>query len=186
MIKTATIVRVAYARRVLLVSWLLISLGTSGVGAWQISKPQVSGNVEVRERITVLIKETLHEGQGVVDGVRIWSRVPPSNKTIEEIKRYGDDAVPPLTKYLDSDEEPERALAVEFLGRLGGRRIINPLQNVIRYDASPTIRISALGWISQTTPWKLASPVILEATERDVDPMVREAAKDLLVNHDRK
>ena len=185
MIKMASIVRVAYARRVLLVSWLLISLCTSGVGAWQVSKPQVSGNVEVRERIAVLIKETLDERHGVVDGVRIWSRVPPSNETVEEIKRYGDDAVPPLRKYLDSDDERERALAVVFLGLLGGRRIIIPLQNVIRYDASPTIRISALRWISQT-PWELASPIIREATERDVDPMVREAAKDLLVNHDPK
>jgi hypothetical protein len=153
--------------------------------AWQATKPQLSGNVEVTERIAVLIKETLHKGHGVVDGVRIWSRVPPSNKTVEEIKRYGDDAVPALTKYLNSDDELERALAVEFLGLLGGRRIIIPLQNVIRSDASPTMRIRALGWISET-PWELASPIIREATERDVDPMVREAAKDLLVNHDPK
>ena len=149
------------------------------------SKPQVSGNVEVRERIAILIRESLHEGEGIIDGVRIWSRVPPSNKTIEEIKRYSDDAVPPLTKYFQSDDERERALAVEFLGRLGGRRITIPLQSVIRYDASPTIRIQALGWISQA-PWELASSVIRESTETDADPRVREAAKNLLVNHDPK
>jgi HEAT repeat protein len=136
----------------------------------------------VRERIAVLIQEALQEGEGVVNGIRIWSRVPPSTKAINEIKRYGDDSVPALTRYLGSDNEHERALAVEFLGLLGGRRIVTPLQKVIRYDASRRIRIQALLWISQA-PWELASPVIREAMETDLDPSVREAAKNILVEH---
>lgn len=90
--------------------------------------------------------------------------------------------MPVLTRYLHSDNERERTLAVEFLGLLGGGRIIVPLQNVIRYDRSRTIRIQALRWISQA-PWEQASPVIREASEKDKDPKVRKAANEILVNH---
>jgi HEAT repeat protein len=108
--------------------------------------------------------------------------VPPSPGAVEEIIKFGDDAVPVLTRYLDSNNEPERAIAVEFLGRLGGERIIVPLRKVIKNDSSRSMRIEALGWISQA-PWEQAAPVISEAADTDPDPKVREAAKEILVKH---
>lgn len=179
--------RVPYSRQIILVPSVVICLYAIGVGAWQIDRPQLSttqvaDRTEVRERIAALIREALQEGEGTVNGIRTWSRVPPSNKAIEEIKKYGDDSVPVLSRYLDSDNERERAVAVEFLGLLGGRRIIVPLRNAISYDASPTIRIQALRWISQA-PWELSAPVIRRAAETDLDSKVREAANDILINH---
>ncbi len=182
MVKIKIMLRVASSRQMFLLPSVVICLCAIGVDAWQIGKPQVAEKTELQKRIAVLIREALQEGEGTVDGTRIWTRVPPSPKAIEEIKKYGDDSVPVLTRYLDSDNERERALAVDFLGRLGGRHIIVPLRNVIRYDASRTIRIQALHWISHA-PWELASPVIREARETDLDPEVRETAKDILVDH---
>jgi HEAT repeat protein len=182
MLKIMRILILVSSRRTFLQVAGLICLCAVGVGAWHISTPQVSDKTKVRERITVLIREALKEGEGSVDGIKTWSRVPPSTKTIEEIQAYGDDSVPVLTKFLDSDNERERAIAVDFLGRLGGRRIIIPLRNVIRYDASRSIRLQALAWIS-LAPWEFASAVVREAMDTDPDPKVREAAKDILNNH---
>jgi hypothetical protein len=68
---------------------------------------------------------------------------------------------------------------VEFLGLLGGSRIIAPLQKAIKYDSSPDIRILALRWITQA-PGNLASPIIRKAATTDPDQRVREEAKSLL------
>ena len=169
-----------YRKRVLWLSCLL-TLGI-GVGAWQDRAPQGSSQGDLRDRIATLINQGVHQGEGVIDGVKTWSRVPPSSEALEEIRRYGDDAVPALAKHLNSQDERERALAVEFLGMLGGRRVV-ALQDVIRHDASPSLRIRALGWISQT-PWELAAPVIRDAESTAPNKKVREAARDLLAHED--
>jgi len=178
-----TVLRVASSRSMFLLPSVLICLFAISIGAaWQVRRPQASEKDEVRERIAVLIHNALEAGNGSVEGVRTWSRVPPSPGAVEEIIKFGDDAVPVLTRYLDSNNEPERAIAVEFLGRLGGERIIVPLRKVIKNDSSRSMRIEALGWISQA-PWEQASPVISEAADTDPDPKVREAAKEILVKH---
>ncbi len=82
-------------------------------------------------------------------GFKVWRRVPPAKKNVEEIRNYGDEAVSALTNHLNSESDRERALAIEFLGLLSGRRIILPLQKVIRSDNSPSIRILALRWMTQ-------------------------------------
>ena len=105
--------------------------------------------------------------------------VPPAKRNVEEVRRYGDEAVPVLTNYLSTESDRERALAVEFLGLLGGRRIIPPLQRVIQEDTSPTIRILALRWITQA-PFNLVSPIIREAATRDLDEQVRKEAQEIL------
>src|SRR5262245_45544502 len=51
---------------------------------------------EIRERISTIIRETIKRGEFTVDGVKIWTRVPPSDDNVEEIKAYGDKAVPVL------------------------------------------------------------------------------------------
>lgn len=156
-----------------------------GISAWQVNYAQVLSQAEIGDKISALISETLREGEGVVKGIKVWSRVPPSTKTVEELKRYGDGAVPVLAKRLDSGNERERAIAIEFLGLLGGRRIATPLQKAIRYDNSSTIRILALRWVTRA-PWDSAAPIIREAAEADLDEKVREEAKHLLANHQPK
>jgi HEAT repeat protein len=108
--------------------------------------------------------------------------VPPSEEAVEEIKLLGDGAVPVLAGYLRSGNERERALAVELLGRLGGRRVFAPLREAIRGDTSPALRVLAMRWITQTS-WDSASAVIREAAEKDSDENVRREAQSILASH---
>lgn len=172
--------RCACPRNLLHLSGLLLCLSVVGAGGWQIKGQQAVNKVAVRERIAALIRETLQQGEGNVDGVRLQTSVPPSTETIEEIKHYGDDAVLVLTDYLQSESVRERSLAIKLLGSLGGSRIVDPLQKVIRYDESPTIKQTALRSITQA-PWELALPVVREAAETDPDSRVRAAARELLI-----
>jgi hypothetical protein len=133
-----------------------------------------------------VIQETIKQGEGyTAEGIKFWTRVPPSTKDIEEIKAYGDRAVPILEEYLYSDVGPEGSLALEILGRLGGSRIVEPLKRVAQQSTSAPRRQAALTWLTQA-PWELAFPIIHNASETDRDPQVREVARDLLVNYSPK
>lgn len=139
----------------------------------------------VRERIAVLMAYIIKKGEGVAsDGVAVWMPylARPSNEDIEEIKRYGDDAVPILSEYLTAGGEREKSLAMRFLGVLGGSRIVEPLRKVILHETSPLLRELALRWLT-TAPWEMVSPIIKEAMESDADPQVREAAKNILTSY---
>ena len=162
---------------------LLMVLSTCGSAVckepMQTTGAQATARDAATKSIDRIISETLKEGEGVVNGVRVWRRVPPAKKNVEEIRRFGVEAVPFLINHLSSESDRERALAVEFLGLLGGRRIIPPLQKVIQEDTSPTMRILALRWITQA-PFNLVSPIIHEAATRDLDEQVRQEAQEIL------
>jgi len=144
-------------------------------GAGQNNKQAVS----VRERVEKIIRERLSEGTSTANGIRVQTRTPPSAQVRKEIRECGNDAIPVLTNYSQSEHENERVIAVELLGILGGARIVTPLKNVVEKDASPTIRILALRWLSQA-PSNRASPIIRKAARTDADEGVRKAARDIL------
>lgn len=138
---------------------------------------------KVRERIARIMRDTLKQGETKVNGVvASWTRIPPSSEAVEEVKCYGDDAVPVLAKYLKSKDSPKKELALRFLGELGGSRIVEPLRTFILYETSPFLRELALRWLT-TAPWDMVSPIIKEAMESDSDPKVREAAKNILASY---
>lgn len=134
----------------------------------------------IRKRIAILIGHTIQMSEAVTsDGVRIQTAARPSNEDIEEIKRYGDAAVSILAEYLSSEDGRQKNLAIRFLGLLGGNRIIAPLEKVIRQDPSPSVRETALRWLTNA-PWDVVSPIITQAAQNDPDPGVRQAARELL------
>ena len=137
----------------------------------------------LRDQIRKLIRDTVQEGKGVTpEGIKYRTRVPPSNEAVEEVRGFGDKAIPVLTEYLWSRDTDESAVAMRFLGALGGKRIVAPLRQVIRQHPSPAARISAMRWLREV-PCELAAPVLREAAERDSDPSVRRKARDLLSAH---
>lgn len=172
----------AYLRKRVLLLGLLICSVVVGAGAWHPVRPQQSDKVAVKDRIAVIMRETIQQGDGSTGDIKTWTKVPPSTEAVEEIRKFGDDAVPVLAEYFHSEDGREHYFAIEFLGLLGGSRIIKPLREVILYAASPGDRAMALRWITQA-PWKEAEPIIREAAETDTDSRVRETAKDLLVSY---
>jgi hypothetical protein len=145
--------------------------------------PPASDEGTIRERISAIIDETIKQGEGyTVEGVKFWTKMPPSTKDVQEIKSYGQKAVPILEEYLFSDVGREGNLALDILGRLGDSQIVEPLKRVIEQSTSPSRRDLALRWVTQA-PLELALPIIRNAAETDRDPKVRALARDLLVQY---
>ena len=107
----------------------------------------------IRERIATIFRDTLKRGdtQIELDGhsvVTAHTFIPPATEYIEEIRRYGEEAIPVLTEYLDRGSGFEKYLAMRFLGSIGGKSIIDPLRRVALDDPSPSFRATALLWLS--------------------------------------
>src|SRR4030095_4569747 len=145
--------------------------------------PPVSDEGAIRERIATIIHNTIKQGEGrTVDGVEFWTRVPPSTKDVEEIKSYGDKAVPILEEYLFSDVGREGDLVLRILGGMGGSLVVEPLKRVIEQSTSAWRRQEALRALTQA-PWELAVPIMRNAAETDRNSEVRKEARDLLVGY---
>ena len=160
---------------------LMIFLCLIGVG--KVSGQEAPNQDKVRRRVAIIMSKTLKRGEGEItqngEKIKVWTRMPPDTKDVEEIQRYGDAAVPVLAEYLKSGSPSEKDFAMQFLGVMGGSRIVEPLLSVIQNDDSPAMRKTALRWITQA-PWDMAGPIIEKAAESDPDPDVREEAKQLL------
>lgn len=106
--------------------------------------PSDTYKARVRQEIQEIMRESLTQGEGemIQDGVRVTVRtkMPPTQSANDEIRRYGDDAVPILAEYLESGSEREREATVWFLGILGGSRIREPLRRAVQNDSSAYIR----------------------------------------------
>lgn len=141
----------------------------------------------MRERIAIIFRETLKRGETIIDRkefppVTALTFVPPSTEHIDEIRRYGDDAIPILSDYLKRGTGFEKYLAMRFLDAIGGKNIIGPLRRVALYDPSPSFRTSALLWLSAAR-WDLAAPIIRHAADKDSSAEVRTQAKAILAQH---
>jgi hypothetical protein len=145
-----------------------------------------SNNHVIRERIDTIFRETLKQGAHAVEvnGSLVTSQTfsPPVPWYVDEIQRYGDDAIPILAGYLSSGSGFEKYLAMRFLGLIGGRGAVEPLRKVALDDVSSSFRLTALLWLS-VAPWDLAYPTIKHVANNDSSLEVREMAKEILIHH---
>lgn len=142
----------------------------------------------VRERVATIFRETLKQGEFSVErggGRRVTARtfVPPSTEHVDEMRRYGDDAIPVLAEYLNSGSGFEKYLAMRLLGAIGGKGVVEPLGKIALSDASAGFRLAALLWLTDA-PWDLASPIIRQAAEHDDSSEVRDKALEILARHE--
>ena len=141
----------------------------------------------IRDRIAIIFEETLKQGERRVElsdhsVVTARTFIPPTNEHVEEIRRYGADAVPILSDYLDRGTGWEKYLAMRFLDSIGGKSIIDPLRRVALNDPSPDFRATALLWLGAAR-WDLAAPIIRQAASKDSFPEVRKQAQKILRQH---
>ena len=149
---------------------------------------QTSDDRVMHERIATIFSETFKQGESGVghNGNRqITTRtfIPPSTKSIDEIRHYGEAAIPILAKYLDSGSGFEKYLAMRFLGSIGGTPILEPLSKVALKDSSSSFRLVALLWLADL-PGDLVYPIIRQIAENDTSFEVREKAKEILAQHE--
>jgi hypothetical protein len=137
----------------------------------------------IRERIRTIMRQTIESGETVnmFHGQQVIARtfVPPSNLAVEEVKGYGEKAVPILSEYLRQPRGFEKYHAMRLLGAIGGKSVVEPLGQVALHDASSGYREYALACLTQA-PWNLAAPILRKAETSDPDLRVRQRAKELL------
>ena len=137
----------------------------------------------IRERVQRILRETIEDGETVImlDGRQVIARtfIPPSELAVDEVKAYGDKAVPILAEYLRQTSGFEKYHAMRLLGAIGGKSVVAPLRQVALHDSSAGYREYALAFLTQA-PWELAAPILQEAASRDADLKVRQRAKELL------
>ena len=64
------------------------------------NRRQIQTTAKVRERVNTIIRETLKRGEfTTAEGVKVITRMPPSAKDVEEMKRGGDEVVTPLEEH---------------------------------------------------------------------------------------
>ena len=159
---------------------VLICILSVGSGKTQEQTHATCDKGKVRERVSTIIRETLKQGENRVNGIiAAWTRIPPSNEAIEEMRCYGDVAVPVLVEHLNSKDDRKKELAIRFLGELGGSQIVEPPRMIVQYETSSLLRNIAVRWLTEA-PWDLASPIIQQAAQNDPDPSVRQTAQELL------
>jgi hypothetical protein len=156
----------------------------------------------VRERIAVLVAARLKDRETLLSKpaptsnssdatsgefkakpsgvIVVYTRIPPAKEMVEEIIQYGDVGLKFLTSYLKSNKEGERFIAIEFIGLLGGERIIAPLKEVLQTDASSSIRVFALRWLA-TAPLDKVLPIISEEAKSNTDEAIRKEAGIVLL-----
>ena len=136
-----------------------------------------------RARIVEIMQRTLKAGEGrIVRNGQVYNtytRRGPSTADLEEIRGYGNEAVPILAEYLASKNAPEYELAMKFLGAIGGSSIVTPLKDVIFQDPSARKREYAIRAITQA-PRDEALVVLHRAAVSDRDAQVRKVAKEML------
>ena len=167
---------------------MMVGLVAIFVSRGQSAVPEIAGVGQDpvdkrRARIVEIMQRTLKAGEGriVRNGqiINTYTRRGPSTEDVEEIRAYGDDAVPILADYLSSNKAPEYELAMKFLGAIGGSSIVPPLQVVILQDQSARKREYAVITITQA-PRDEAIAVLRSAAANDHDARVREVAKEML------
>jgi hypothetical protein len=170
---------------------LLIVLGpllAASVMAQQSNSTPVDSKT-IHTRIEEIVRATLKAGEGRIlhngQVINTYTRSPPTSEHVEEVKRFGDDAVPVLEQYLSSDIAPEYELAMRFLGALGGSRIVDPLRKIILLDPSARKREYAVRAITQA-PWDEASEILRYSAASDPDPQVRGLAREMLQGYARQ
>src|SRR6185295_14000820 len=108
-----------------------VASGQTNVTAFSQTLAQASEKEGIRERISAIIRETIKQGEGTVNGIKFYTRVPPSDDEVQEIKNYGDKAVPILEEILWSGDNLAGDLALRVLGLLGGSQMVEPLKRVV-------------------------------------------------------
>jgi hypothetical protein len=137
----------------------------------------------IRERIQAIMRQTIETGETVnmSHGRQVIAKtfVAPSNLAVEEVKGYGEKAVPILSEYLRRPRGFEKYHAMRLLGAIGGKSVVEPLGQVALHDVSSEYREYALAFLMQA-PWNLAAPILRKAETSDPNLRVRQRAKELL------
>ncbi len=163
--------------RLVLVAVFLSCFGVPGSPL--LAQPRKRGQsaaMTKRERIAEIMEETLRRGEGSVQGVRTYTRVPQSGQAVAELRRMGPEGIALLAEYTSSGTARQKSFAIELLGRIGGTGIIAPLDQVLRTCPSASFRQMALRWLPSERN-DVVRQILTRTAESDSDSEVRSLAQ---------
>ena len=135
-----------------------------------------------RRRVAQIMEEAIKQGQSAVQGIHIFTRVPPSSEEIAELRELGPDAISVLAEYLSSGSPQKQLLAVEFLGRIGGSAVIPPLDFVLRTSPSAPLREITLRWLPLEKN-EAVRQILVRTVKTDKNSAVRDLAQQRLADY---
>ena len=137
----------------------------------------------IRQRISAIIDTAVKRAHITTpDGIQVTMRPLMRDEDYEEVKRFGDRAVPVLSEYLTSEDILEQEDAVRLLAHLKGDSALDALEKFAESAGSPFIRATALRNLAPQLPLDKIEPMLIKISKSDPDPRVRKLALDLLEN----
>lgn len=148
--------------------------------------PEIKPTQEfINSQVTEIVENALQRGTGSTpEGVRITPmRAEASIEEMDQIKAFGDRAIPPLSGYFDTSNYRAQHLAVRILAYIGGKGVIAPLSKAAEHSPSEVVRLSAVECLGQQ-PWEDAAPTVKRVASDDSNPLVREHAQRVIAAHE--
>ena len=138
----------------------------------------------VEKRVNEIMELALKKGVITLpDGVRATPmRANTSLEELQELRSFGERAISPLSKYLDSTDLRAQTLAVNLVGAIGGKSAIRPLSYAADRCTSAVARLAAVENLGQQ-PWADVVNVIERVSANDPDPLVKKAAQEMVAKH---
>jgi HEAT repeat protein len=139
----------------------------------------------INRRVAEIMDNALQRGTGSTpQGVRISPmRAEASMEEMDQIKAFGAEAIPPLSRYFDTSNYRAQHLAVRILSYIGGKGVIAPLTKAAEHSPSEVVRLSAVECLGQQL-WEDAAPVVKRVASNDSNPLVREHAQRVIAAHE--
>lgn len=146
-----------------------------------------TAQVKVNKRVDEIMDRALKEDVFTTpEGVRVTPMgANVSSEAMQEIQTFGDQAIAPLAKYLDSPDRRAQTLATKLLGAIGGSNTIKPLIHAAEKCTSSIARTVAL-FNLERLEWKDVGGVIERVALNDSDLQVRKTAQDIIAKHQAK
>ncbi|MCU1255416.1 MAG: hypothetical protein JWM83_1715 [Candidatus Angelobacter sp.] len=157
-----------------------LSVGASG------QSPEIKPTQEfINSQVTEIVENALQRGTGSTpEGVRITPmRAEVSMEEMDQIKAFGDRAIPPLSRYFDTSNYRAQHLAVRILAYIGGKEVIAPLSKAAEHSPSEVVRLSAVECLGQQL-WEDVAPIVKRVASDDSNPLVREHAQRVIAAHE--
>jgi HEAT repeat protein len=176
--------RIGYKGTLRYFAWLLFSLMGLCPHIIRAQTAAQPSQELVDKRVSEIIDHALQEGVITTpEGVRATPmKAHISIEQSKEIRAFGDLAIHPLTKYLDSPSFRAQHLAVNLLGYIGGKRVIKSLSHAADRSSSPNIRAAAVKNLGEQA-WSDVADVIHRVAINDPDPQVKKAASVMIEKH---
>jgi hypothetical protein len=138
----------------------------------------------IDRRVDEIVKVALKRGVIILpDGTRATPMGANTSLTeMQEIQKFGERAIAPLSKYLDSPSRRAQTLATNLLVAIDGKAVIKPLSYAAERCSSSVARTAALESLKRQD-WRDVAEVVERVSINDPDPQVKKIAQEIVAKH---